>query len=362
MDAMDPGSRLCGVAFRADRRTGVSTFSPQSRESRVRGDARTGVTITTEPESGVETSPVDDAVFAADAGVEGSCFAAGDFEGAASSKSRFASAGSRFASAAASASSSANSIFAARASRAATSSSLGSACRLMPCSMKLIAWSRFPARSSLAERRSQYAAWVAFGRDRSAAAGLGSSSTSSPSGPTRPGVFGRSRRIISCWWWVRRGVLALTSTRSGAWENRDPPGVRGPRPGVLASARERPGVRAGVLAATGEVTRNFALGLLFQRRAPGVFAPGVLRMLLPGVTAGSCLAAFSSTSSSVADLGSSHRMPPAGAETSSSARKGFDTFTMGNTRPGVDIESISACGARASRSGARRGTTRNNAP
>ena len=77
MDAMDPGSRLCGVAFRADRRTGVSTFSPQSRESRVRGDARTGVTITTEPESGVETSPVDDAVFAADAGVEGSCFAAG---------------------------------------------------------------------------------------------------------------------------------------------------------------------------------------------------------------------------------------------------------------------------------------------
>ena len=99
--------------------------------------------------------------------------------------------------------------------------------------------------------------------------GLGSSSTSSPSGPTRPGVFGRSRRIISCWWWVRRGVLALTSTRSGAWENRDPPGVRGPRPGVLASARERPGVRAGVLAATGEVTRNFALGLLFQRRAPG---------------------------------------------------------------------------------------------
>ena len=90
-------------------------------------------------------------------------------------------------------------------------------------------------------------------------------------------------------------------------------------------------------------------------RAPGVFAPGVLRMLLPGVTAGRCLVAFSSTSSSVADLGSSQRMPPAGAGTSSSARKGFGTFTMGNTRPGVDIASISAGGARASRSGARRG-------
>ena len=82
----------------------------------------------------------------------------------------------------------------------------------------------------------------------------------------------------------------------------------------------------------GEVTRPFAFGLLFQRFvAPGVFAgpgvilsrPGVLRMLLPGVTAerdaGRECTAFSSISARDAVVGASQRMP---ARASASAPTG----------------------------------------